>query len=384
MSEKETAQQAAPAADTQERTAIITSTSLVGILTNFLLAAVKAVIGWVSGSLSVMLDGVNNLSDAGSSVITLLSAKLAQKPADKKHPYGYGRTEYLSTLIIALLILYAGISSLSESIQKIISGGDPEYSALSLWILAAAVLVKVGLGLYTERQAKKAGSESLAASGKDSLNDSLMSSAVLASALFFLWTGISLEAWVGLILSIFIIKSGFEILRDTLSEIIGERADSELSATIREAVLSVPGVLGAYDLFFHDYGPNRKIASIHVEVPDTWDAAKIDEVTRQIEQVVYQKSHVLLSAVGVYSKNTGNSQEKRIENTVRSILGKYPDVIQMHGFYVNEHNHEIRFDIIIGFDAPDRRGEYEQILDDCRRAFPDHQITITLDADISD
>lgn len=370
--------------DQKQRSGIIMRTSLIGIGVNALLAAAKAVIGWLTGSLAVTLDGVNNLSDAGSSIITMISTKLAGKPADKKHPFGYGRTEYISTLVIALIILYAGISSLSESIQKIIEGGTPSYSSLSLWILFFAVLVKIALGLYTIREGKKAGSGSLDASGKDALNDSIMSSAVLISALIFQFTGVSLEAWVGLVISGFIIKSGIDIIRESLSEIIGERMDKELAREIKEEVRQVPGVLGAYDLFFHDYGPERKIASIHIEVPEDWSAARIDAVSREIEQKIYRKYHVIFSAVGIYSKNTSDPDARRIEKEIRSLLDEYPHILQMHGFYVREEPKQIRFDLIIDFNAKNRHEEYQEILEACRAAYPDYDVSITLDADLSD
>lgn len=233
------------------------------------MAAVKVVIGQVTGSLAVSLDGVNNLTDAGSSVITLISTKLAERQPDKQNPYGFGRTEYLSTFVIAMIILYAGISSLSESVQKLMHGGVPSYSSLSLWILLLAVAVKIGLGLYTMSQGRKAGSGSLEASGKDPLNDSVMSGAVLACALLYRFVGISMEARVGLVIAVFIIKSGIDITREALSKIIGERTDPAVAESVKEEIMKVPGVTGAYDLFFNDYGPEKKVASVHIEVPDT-------------------------------------------------------------------------------------------------------------------
>lgn len=366
------------------RSSIILKTSLVGIVTNGVLALTKAIIGWVTGSLAVTLDGINNLSDAGSSIITMVATKLANKAPDKKHPLGYGRTEYLSTLVIALIILYAGISSLSESIQKIIHGGTPTYTTLSLWILLLAVVVKIVLGLYTIQQGKKADSGSLEASGKDALNDSIMSGAVLISALIFQWTGISLEAWVGLVIAIFIIKSGLEIIREAISELLGERVDKELAQNIKQEICTIPGVIGAYDLIFNDYGPEKKIASVHIEVPYDWDAVKIDEVSREIEEKVYAKYHVILGAIGVYAKNLNDPHARELEKQVRQILDGYDHILQMHGFYVSEDPKEIRFDIVIDFNAKNRKEEFQAIEKECKAAFPDYQVSITPDADLSD
>lgn len=368
----------------KSRSAIIMQTSLVGIAVNALLAAAKAVIGWITGSLAVTLDGINNLTDAGSSVITLISTKLAGKEADKKHPYGFGRTEYLSTLIIAVIILYAGISSLFESVQKIIHGGVPSYTPLTLWILFFAVLVKIGLGLYTISKGKQANSGPLEASGKDALNDSIMSSAVLVCALIYLFFNVSLEAYVSLVISVFIIKSGIDITKEALSKIIGERTDPELAEKVRNEILKVEGISGAYDLFFNDYGPQRKIASVHIEIPDTWTADQIDEVSRIIEQNVYKNCGVILSAVGVYSKNTRDPQVRSMEKEVRRILNHYPNILQMHGFYADIEQKLLRFDLIIDFNVKNRREEYEQILEECRNTYPDYDVQITLDADTTD
>lgn len=368
----------------KDRSDIIMKTGFIGIAVNTLLAAAKAVIGWMTGSLAVTLDGINNLTDAGSSVITLISTKLAGREADKKHPYGYGRTEYLSTLLIAMIILYAGISSLSESIQKIIHGGLPDYTPLTLWILFFAILAKIGLGLYTISMGKRADSGPLEASGKDALNDSVMSSAVLLCALIYQFSGISLEAWVSLIISLFIIRSGIDITREALSRIIGERTDPELAEKVRQEIVTVPGVSGAYDLFFNDYGPEKKIASVHIEVPDTWTADQIDEVSRQIEQNVYQNEKVILSAVGIYSKNTKDPAARKIENRIHEILNHYPNILQMHGFYADETEKQIRFDLIIDYSVKNRKQEYEEILAEYRKEFPDYTVAITLDADVSE
>ncbi|HBE15394.1 MAG TPA: cation transporter, partial [Ruminococcaceae bacterium] len=241
------------------RQKIIVRTSIIGIVANIALAAFKAAVGLLANSISVTLDAVNNLSDALSSVITIIGAKLSVKPADKKHPLGYGRVEYLSSMIIALIILYAGISAGIESIKKIITPEAPDYSAVSLIIIAVAVVVKIVLGTYVSRVGKKVNSDSLAASGKDALMDSIISASVLVAAVIYLIWGISLEAYLGVVISLFIIKAGFDILRETISQILGERIDSEISQQIKAELCAYDGVNGAYDLILHSYGPDQLI-----------------------------------------------------------------------------------------------------------------------------
>ncbi|MBQ3318894.1 MAG: cation transporter, partial [Spirochaetia bacterium] len=213
--------------ESENRDKVIVRTSIVGIVANIFLAAFKAVVGILSHSIAVVLDAVNNLSDALSSVITIAGTKLAGKLPDKKHPLGYGRIEYLSAMIVAAIVLYAGITSLVESVKKIIHPEKADYSAVALIIIASAVVVKLILGRYVKSQGEKVNSSALIASGADASFDAILSASVLASAVIFLVFGISLEAYVGALISFFIIKAGYEMMTETLDDILGQRADSE-------------------------------------------------------------------------------------------------------------------------------------------------------------
>ena len=224
------------------RDRVIIRTSITGIIANVLLAVFKAIVGMLSNSIAVVLDAVNNLSDAMSSVITIVGPKLAGKAPDRKHPMGYGRVEYLSSAIISLIVLYAGISSLRESVGKIIHPEKADYSALTLVIIAVAVVVKIVLGRYVKRIGEKVNSDSLVNSGQDATLDSVISASTLAAAFIYMFFHISLESWLGAVISVVIIKSGIEMLRDTLSQILGERVDSELSRTVKEKIVEVEGV----------------------------------------------------------------------------------------------------------------------------------------------
>ncbi|WP_304422891.1 cation diffusion facilitator family transporter [Faecalibaculum rodentium] len=209
-----------------------------------------------------------------------------------------------------------------------------------------------------------------------------MSGTVLSCALLYRFSGISLEAWVSLVIALFIIKSGIDITREALSKIIGERTDPAVAESVKEEIMKVPGVTGAYDLFFNDYGPEKKVASVHIEVPDTWTADRIDETDRRIEQAVWEKEHVILSAVGIYAKNTKDPESRKIEEKIRSILGHSPHILQMHEFYADCP--QIRFDLIIDINVKNCQKEYSEILEECRKAYPDYDVQITLDADVSD
>ena len=370
--------------ESEKRGRTIVRTSLIGIFANVLLAGFKAVVGAASGSVAIVMDAVNNLSDAASSIITIVGTKLAGRPADKKHPFGYGRMEYLSAMVISLIVLYAGITSLQESVKKIIHPQTPEYTAVTLVIVAVAVLVKIVLGRFVKATGKKVNSDSLVNSGQDAIMDSVISASTLAAAAIYLTTHISLEAWLGAVISAVIIKSGIDMLRETLSEILGEEASADLARKIKADVCSFPEVRGAYDLVLNNYGPDVYNGSIHIEVCDALNADEIDNLTRAISAKVYQKEGVLLTAISVYSYNTKDPEVTQMRDKLIRILKENPNVLQVHGFYVEKEQKAMRFDMVVSFNEKDRGKLYRDMLEKVREAFPDYQITAAMDTDFSE
>ena len=366
------------------RSKTIVRTSVIGIAANIFLAAFKAVIGLGVHSIAIVLDAVNNVTDAGSSLITIVGTRLAGKAPDRKHPFGHGRAEYLSAMVISVLVLYAGLTSLTESIKKIIHPETPDYSTLSLIIVAVAVVVKIVLGRYVKHIGEKVNSSSLVNSGTDATLDAVISASTLAAAGIFLWKGISLEAYLGAVISLVILKSGIDMLRETISQLLGERADGELAKGIKQTVLSFPDVTGVYDLVLNNYGPDAFNGSLHIEVPDTYSANELDELLRAITLKVYAEHNVILTAVGVYSVNTKDPHVIELRDHISKIVHQNAYVLQMHGFYVNEEKKTIRFDLIISFDAPDRQKAYCDILQQVQEAYPDYTFAVVLDTDFSE
>ena len=367
---------------TGSRDSVIIRTSVIGILTNVFLAAFKAVVGIVSHSIAVTLDAVNNLSDALSSIITIVGTKLAGKSPDKKHPLGHGRVEYLSAMIVSGIVLYAGITSAVESVKKIIHPEAAEYSTVSLIIIAVAIAVKLILGKYVKKQGEMVNSGSLVASGSDATFDAILSASVLASAIIFLTTGISLEAWVGVVIAVFIIRSGIEMVTETLDDILGKRADSDVTVRIKRILSEEPEVRGAYDLFLYNYGPDRDYGSVHIELPDTMTVEEVDRLTRRLEAKVYDQTGVVLTGIGVYSNNTsGEAVKLRSEVTKRVMAHDW--ALQIHGFYFDMESREVRFDVVMSFDID--HGEGVKILtEEMQEAFPDYHFIVVPDIDISD
>lgn len=367
----------------EERNKLIVRTSIIGILANVLLAGFKMVVGLFAHSIAIILDAVNNLSDVLSSLVTIVGNKLANKAPDRKHPLGHGRVEYISALIVSAIILYAGVTAAIEAVKKIINPETPNYTTVTLFIIAVAVVVKIVLGLFVSKQGKKVKSGALEASGKDALFDAVISASVLASAIIYLTTKVSLEAYVAVIISIFIIKAGIEIMAETISEILGKRADADLTKKVKEILNREPEVRGAYDLLLNNYGPNKNYASVHLELPDTMTVDEVDVLTRKLEMDVYKETGIILTGVGVYSYNTSDTEVAHIRNEVQEMVMAHDWSLQMHGFYLDIEKHTMRFDVVMSFDIDPKEG-IDIIRKEVGEAYPEYELNIIADVDIAD
>ena len=366
-----------------QREHIIVKTSIIGIITNILLAAFKAAVGFLSNSIAIVLDAVNNLSDALSSVITIVGAKLAGKKPDKKHPLGHGRLEYISSMLVAAIVLYAGFSALIESMKKIFHPQEVNYSLLTLIILAVAIVVKLILGRYVKLQGEKAKSGALVASGSDALFDAILSASVLGSALIYIGWHISLEAYVGVIISCVIMKAGVEMLQETLHDILGQRPDAELVKRVKQLIQQEPEVHGVYDLLINNYGPNKNYASLHIELDDTLTVAQVDALTRKLENRVFRETGIILTGVGVYAYNASNKEVAHMRNTIQKLVLTHDWALQLHGFYVDIDKKNIQFDVVLSFEA-DRKEALATLTYEIKQVYPDYNIQITPDVDIAD
>lgn len=364
------------------RESIILQTSFIGIVVNLLLAGFKAVVGFSTNSIAILMDALNNLSDVLSSVITVAGAKLAERNPDFEHPFGHGRYEYLSALVISIIIFYAGVTALVESVKKILEPEIPEYTTVSLVLLVVAVIVKIILGRYVKRKGKEADSGALIGSGSDALFDAVLSFSVLVAALIYLGCGVSLESYVGTVIACFILKSGFGMLRDTLNEILGERPDPFLVRQIKNLLVEEPEIRGAYDLMINNYGPGRNYASVHIELPDVMTVEQVDRLTHRIHQKIFQATGVHLAGVTVYSYNTRDPEAAQMRETVNQLVMKHPWALQVHGFYVDRSQKTMRFDVVVTF-GRDREPIIQELQQEIHQYYPDYQISVDIDQDIS-
>ncbi len=367
-----------------ERSRKIVQTSIIGIAVNFALVIFKAIVGFLSGSIAIILDAVNNFSDMISSVVTIVGVKLANRAPDKEHPMGHGRSEYISTAAVAIVISYIGFTALIESVQKIITPNEVNYSYATFLIVAVSIFVKIALGIYYRKTAKKVDSDTLKGSGTDALLDAVISTATLVAAIIYVVFGLSVEAYLALIISLVIVYSGYKMLRESFSVIMGERVDAELSKNIKQAIREIDGVKGAYDLLIHDYGTTSAIASVNIAVADTASALEIDDISREVRRKIGKKFKVLVASVGVYPINIKNKAAAIMNENIESTLMMNDHVKQIHGFHVDEGRKEISFDVVLDFGVKDYRAFKRRIVTSLKKIYPEYSFNIIIDHDFSD
>ena len=366
-----------------DRNSQIIRTSVIGIITNVLLAAFKAGVGIIASSVAIVMDAVNNLSDALSSVITIIGTKLSERPADREHPFGFGRVEYFSAIIIAVIVLSAGITSLIESVKKIFAPTEPEYTTVTLVVIVVAIVVKLVLGQYVKRQGKQLKSDALIASGSDALFDAIITLATLVSAGIMLLWNVSIDGILGALISLVIIKAGIEMLASPVNELLGARVSQDLVHDIKKEVSDFDGVYGVFDIILHNYGPNVLIGSLHVNVQDTMDAHEIHGLTRRISEQMYDR-HGIIMTVGVYAIATGDNRRAELQSKVIQTLAKHKDITQVHGFYYFEDEHRISVDVVPDISVHDEAALTSQLQSEIEALVPGEAVTIVIDHNYSD
>ena len=361
----------------------IIRTSIIGIAANVLLAAFKAVVGILASSVAIVMDAVNNLSDALSSVITIVGTKLSERPADREHPFGFGRIEYFSAIIIAVIVLSAGITSLIESVKKIFDPTEPEYTTVTLVVIVVAIVVKLVLGQYVKRQGEQLKSDALIASGSDALFDAVITLATLVSAGIMLLWQVSLDGILGALISLVIIKAGFEMLASPVNELLGARLPQDLVHDIKQEVMAFEGVHGVYDIILHNYGPNVMIGSLHIGVYDTMSAHDIHGLTRRISEQMYARHNIIMT-VGLYAIATGDNLRADLQNKVMQTLARHKEIVQVHGFHYFEKEHRLSVDVVPDISVHDEAALSSRLTDEIKALVPDEEVSIVIDNNFSE
>ena len=338
----------------------------VGIICNCLLAAGKLIVGHMTSSMSITADGLNNLSDGASSIVTLLGFKLAEKPADRKHPYGHARIEYIAGLTVAVMILFIGLELGKSSVEKFIDPEPIEFSFTAVWVLCASILVKLFMMLFNLKMGRRINSNALLATAADSRNDVMTTSAVLAASIVEHFYDVRIDGVMGIAVSLFILYSGIKLAGETMSPLLGEGANSELQKQITDYINGCPMVLGCHDLMVHDYGPGRRYASIHVEIDKNEDPmachARIDRMER--ECLKNYGTHLVIHYDPVVTDDPEVNSTKRLVNTIIKVRDGR---LTIHDFRMKDDGESVKmsFDMIL---PEDLRGQEQSIKETVEKA----------------
>ena len=321
-----------------------------GITANLLLFIGKIVVGWLSGSLAIMGDAFNNLSDAGSSVVTLVGAKLSSTPPDKEHPFGHGRMEYLAAMMVAALILMAGLELLTSSVGKIIEPVAVVFRPISIAVLAVSVVVKLWMSLFYRRIGNRISSATIGAAAIDSRNDVICTLLVLICTVVEWQTGYGIDGYAGVLMALFVMWSGFGVIRETISPLLGQAPDPELVKNIEETVLSYDGVVGIHDLMVHNYGPGRCIVSLHAEVPCHADLLQSHDLIDRVEQEIGEKFQAI-TCIHMDPVDIDNEDVRRLKAIAETVVQDVNKEFALHDFRVvfGETHTNLIFDLVVPF-----------------------------------
>ncbi len=356
---------------------------IIGILANIILAVFKLIAGLLAGSIVFVLDAVNNSTDVLSSLVTVIGARLAGKPADRMHPLGHGRIEYLSAQFIAALILYAGLASFVASVRRIITPETPDFGWANLVIIIVSIAVKLFLGFYFRKKGIALRSEALKNSGSDAFSDVLISSAALVSVLVFMFSGVNLEGWLGILISAFIIRAAVKMYWETSSKIVGERADSELSGSVRKSIAdSDPRICGVYDLMLISCGPDQWIGSVNIGVPAGCRAEEIDVLSRNVSKITEERFGITLTSIGIHA--VPGEVDNELTAKLEKIAAKTGGVKQIHGAVIDRENKRLRFDAVPDFSAGDPEKICAGLRAEAEKEFPGYEIAVNAGRDYTD
>lgn len=368
-------------ADPKVRLAYGRLAGIVGIVCNLLLCGFKMLAGLLAGSLAMIADAFNNLSDAGSSIVTLIGFKLAGAPADKDHPFGHGRMEYLSAMGVAVLIILAGFELATSAVEKILHPEAASFSLISTVILAVSIGVKLWMAVFSRRIGEKIRSDALCAAALDSRNDVICTGLVLVSSVLGLWIPVSIDGYVGMAVALFVIWSGFTVIKDTVSPLLGQAPDPELVESIQRTVLSYEGVVGIHDLIVHDYGPGRVMVSLHAEVPEDQPIGKSHDVIDNIEMELQDKFNIL-SCIHMDPVDNDNPETLRLKELAIRLMNQVDESLTLHDFRVvtGDTHTNLLFDLVVPHGHPDRQGVATRLRDAIHTYEPKYYAVIKVES----
>ena len=363
-----------------ERTGIINRTSILGIVVNVLIAGVKIAAGLLGSSIAIVSEGVNNAADALTSVLTMVGTRLAGRHPDAKHPFGYGRIEYLTGLVVAVVIIVSGVQMLIESVKLIFRPEELSISYVSLAIVAVSAVVKFFLGLYTIARGRVAQSDALVGVGLECRGDSYISIITIGVAVVFLLTGVSLDAYAGVVMSAIILKAGVEVLLKIVSELIGRPGEKELATKIYQLVRATPGVVGAADMMLHNYGPNAWSGSVNVEIDHAKSVGEVYAMLHELQLGIMHEEHVTM-VFGVYAVDDDHVETRRIRRTILEYVKAHEHVKSFHAVYLEPGTNRLYCDLVVDYELADWGALRADFLDYMKAKVPGRDVVLTVETE---
>lgn len=363
-----------------ERTGIINRTSILGIVVNVLIAGVKIAAGLLASSIAIVSEGVNNAADALTSVLTMVGTRLAGRHPDAKHPFGYGRIEYLTGLVVAVVIIVSGVQMLIESVKLIFRPEELSISYVSLTIVAVSAVVKFFLGLYTIARGRVAKSDALVGVGLECRGDSYISIITIGVAVVFLLTGVSLDAYAGVVMSAIILKAGVEVLLKIVSELIGRPGEKELATKIYQLVRATPGVVGAADMMLHNYGPNAWSGSVNVEIDHAKSVGEVYAMLHELQLGIMHEEHVTM-VFGVYAVDDDHVETRRIRRTILEYVKAHEHVKSFHAVYLEPGTNRLYCDLVVDYELADWEALRADFLDYMKAKVPGRDVVLTVETE---
>ena len=366
--------------DPNSREGIIATTSMLGIIANILIASTKVIIGLLASSIAIVSEGVNNAADVMTSLLTLIGTKLAGKHPDEKHPFGYGRIEYLTSLVIAIMIIVTGIEMLKSAIELIKHPANLNMSYLALAIVAGSAVIKFFLGLYTIKMGKKADSGALVGVGLDCRNDAFASLVTIISVVAFLVFGIQIDAYAGFITAALIIKAGIDVLRETISELLGRPGEKELATKLYKEIRSTPGIINAADMMLHNYGPDAYSGSVNVELDHKISVKEAYAFLHALQLRIMHEYDVTM-VFGIYAVDNDSPEGKALRKYIGQYVIDTEHVKSFHAVYIEPDTNNIYCDLIVDYKLKDWDALREDFIAYMAKKYPDNEIILTIETE---
>ena len=366
--------------DPDSREGVVLATSALGILVNLVLAAVKVVIGSAAASIAIVSEGVNNATDCASSLMTIVGTKLSNRHPTKEHPFGFGRIEYLTSLVISALILVTGAELLISSVKLIFEPAELSVDVTALLVVAGSAVIKLLLGGFTIKTGKRIDSGSLIAVGTDCRNDSVVSVVTILSALSFIIFDFSVDAYAGIITSFFVLKAGFDILRDTMGDLLGKPVDKELADKLYKEIRSTPGVLNAADLMLHNYGPDSYSGSINIEVDHEKTIGEMYAIIHALQLRIMHEYNIVL-VFGMYAVDRDHEEVGKMRGQIANFIHRHEHVNSYHALYIDPENQDIYCDLIVDYELRDWDALREEFTAYMASLYPESRLELTIETD---